>query len=226
MSPKLKPHLSEFEPLPRGRHRLSPEEVRASQRERLLRAMLECVSRDGYADTTVPEVVAAARVSRNAFYELFADKTECFLALCDELANELLGELFRQEAAPDWIEALRSGLSVYLRWWQDRPEFGRTYLVELPSAGAKAVEQRTRQYASFRVIFEQLGSRARKEQPGLPPLSPLAPRLLVVATTELIAEEVRAGRGGRLVALHDELLPMMVKLLADDETAERAVARA
>lgn len=216
--------MSEFRPLPRGRHRLSRKDVRASQRERLLRAMLESVSRGGYAATTVPDVVAAARVSRNAFYELFADKTDCFLALCDELATELLGELAGQEAAPDWIAALRTGLDVYLRWWQERPEFARTYLIELPQAGPTAVEQRTRQYASFRGIFEGLALRARKEQPQLPPPSPLVPRMLVAATTELIAEEVRAGRVDRLTDLKDELFSTMVKLIADDETAERALA--
>ena len=55
------------EPLPRGRHKLGAEAVRASQRERLIRAMLETVAERGYEATTVPEVVARARVSRNAF---------------------------------------------------------------------------------------------------------------------------------------------------------------
>ena len=49
------------EPLPRGRHKLDRDAVRASQRERLLRAMLQCVAADGYAATTVPRVAAAAR---------------------------------------------------------------------------------------------------------------------------------------------------------------------
>src|SRR3954449_6066659 len=84
--------------LPRGRHALPAEEVRASQRERLLAAMLESVGEHGYAATTVPAVVAGARVSRNAFYELFDDKTDCFLALCDELAGQLLDALVALEA--------------------------------------------------------------------------------------------------------------------------------
>ena len=78
------------EPLPRGRHKLAAEAVRNSQRARIVRAMLECVGRDGYEATTVPQVVATARVSRNAFYEFFADKADCFIAACDEAAQELL----------------------------------------------------------------------------------------------------------------------------------------
>src|SRR5206468_1687709 len=117
---------------------------------RILRAMLHGVADRGYAATTVPEVIAAARVSRNAFYTLFDDKADCFLALCDDLAVTLLEELSSQSAAPDWVTALRSGLVAYLRWWQERPAISQTYFVELPSAGTRAVQQRDRQYANFR----------------------------------------------------------------------------
>ena len=125
------------EPLPRGRHKLPVSTVRASQRERIVRAMLESVGRDGYEVTTVPRVVATARVSRNAFYEFFADKADCFIAVCDELAEGMLDELSALQG-DDWVEALRQGTSRYLRWWQERPAFARTYFVELPAAGPRA----------------------------------------------------------------------------------------
>jgi AcrR family transcriptional regulator len=211
------------EPLPRGRHKLSPEVVRASQRERLMRAMLECVAEHGYEATTVPQVVAAARVSRNSFYEHFEDKTECFIALCDEAATELLDELLQFAAEPDWLAAVRRGSRLYLRWWQDRPEFSLAYFRDLPTAGARAIAQRDRQYARYREMFEELARRARTEQPGLPPFSPVAARVLVLATTELVAEEVRAGRTARLAELEDDLVHLTVKLLADDATARRAL---
>jgi AcrR family transcriptional regulator len=202
-------------PLPRGRHKIPPHLVRASQRERLLQAMLANVAERGYEATTVPLVVATARVSRNAFYELFDDKIDCFLALCDELAGEMLDQLLGLAGADDWRAALRSGMALYLRWWQEHPEFSRTYLVELPAAGPRAIAQRDRQYARFREMFEALGGWARTQEPELPPLSPLVPRLLVVSTTELVAEEVRAGRTHRLTELEDELVAVFVKLLAE-----------
>ena len=97
------------EPLPRGRHKLPVSTVRASQRERIVRAMLESVGRDGYEVTTVPRVVATARVSRNAFYEFFADKADCFIAACDEAAQELLAELVDLVSEPDWVQAMWRG---------------------------------------------------------------------------------------------------------------------
>ena len=195
-------------PLPKGRHNLPVHVVRASQRQRLLEAMLAGVAERGYAATTVPQVVADARVSRNAFYELFPDKTACFLALCDELAAEMLDEL-TSLGGDDWVDVLRRGTSYYLRFWAERPAFARTYFVELPAAGPRAIEQRDRQYARFLTLFEQLAHAARP-QGGVPRL---VPRMLVVAITELIAEEVRAGRTARLTELEDELVELMVRLL-------------
>ena len=193
-------------PLPRGRHTLSPETVRASQRERLIGAMVNSVGERGYTATTVPDVVASARVSRNAFYALFADKADCFIAACDDYAADLLELLFKSAAQPTWLDAVTAGMVDYLGFWEDRPAFTRSYFVEIPAAGVRAIEQRDRQFAQFRAMFDALGARARAENADLPPLPPLATRLLVLGITELIGEESRAGRGERLHELRDELI--------------------
>src|SRR5690242_10626029 len=93
-------------PLPRGRHSLSEAEVRASQRERLIEAMVASVGDVGYTATNVPDVVARARVSRNAFYALFEDKTDCFIAACDDHAREMLEILLGRAGEPTWRQAL------------------------------------------------------------------------------------------------------------------------
>ena len=213
------------DPLPRGRHKLSPDTVRASQRERLIRAMLETVAERGYEGTTVPQVVARARVSRNAFYEFFADKTDCFIAACDEEGADLLQTVLAAgAAAADWVSALRMGAREYLRWWQERPALTRAYFTGLPQAGQPAIAQRERQYASFRAILADLGRRARLEQPSLPPLREVVPRVLVMAITELVAEAVRNGNTEQLTRLEDEIVFVSVKLLAADDAAQRAIA--
>jgi AcrR family transcriptional regulator len=214
------------EPLPRGRHRIPASAVRASQRARILRAMLECVGREGYEATTVPKVVATARVSRNAFYELFEDKVDCFIAVCDEIGGELLAELIALTAEPDWIIAMWEGARRYLRWWQERPTFASAYLISLPTVGERALRQRERQYRAFRAMFADLGRRARVEQPELGPLGELVPRVLVASITELVAEEVRAGRASELDRLSEPVALLAIRLLADDATAQRASAHA
>jgi AcrR family transcriptional regulator len=214
------------DPLPRGRHKITREDVRASQRERIVRAMLETVAERGYENTTVADVVARARVSRNAFYEFYDDKTDCFIAACDDAAVGLLAQLLALADVPHWVEALRQGMRDYLEWWSSQPAFARAYFTGLPMAGERAFAQRERQYTFFRALFWDLGERARAEQSGLPPLSDLVPRVLVLTITELVAEEVRAGRTEQLGELEDDLLHLAVRLLADDATAARARARA
>lgn len=185
--------------------------------------MLETVAERGYDATTVPEVVARARVSRNAFYEFFTDKTGCFLAACDEQAAELLAVVVAFASEASWLTAVRLGTGAYLSWWATRPAFARAYFLGLPSAGVRAIAQRDRAYKPFREMFAELAARARAEQPSLPPLPRLVPRVLVLAITELVAEEVRAHRTERLAELEDEIVFLAVKLLADDGTARRAI---
>ena len=223
MHSKVKEQPWRGEPLPRGRHKLAPGKVRSSQRERLLRAVIECVARNGFDATTVPAVVATARVSSNAFYEHFADKTDCFLAACDAVAGELLSELVTLAAEPDWVQAIAKGMRMYLHWWQARPAFARAYLLFVPHGGEGAAEQRERTYALFEAMFADLGRRARDEQPELAALSPLVPRVLVVAITDAVAERIRAGDEAGLARLEPELTRLAIRLLADDATAERAL---
>lgn len=202
-------------PLPHGRHKLSPDAVRASQRARLLRAMLDSVAQRGYDATTVPEVVAAARVSRNAFYALFKDKTGCFMALCGELAEQLLEETFETAELTDWRSALRAGTRRYLRWWQARPQFSRAYLVELPVAGADALAHRDRAYARFAERFALLSAWARTQDPELAPLRPAVPHILVAAVTDAVATEIRAGRIDSLHELEDDIVWLVERLIAE-----------
>lgn len=214
--PSPKPALDEWRgtPLPRGRHKLGRQTVKASQRERLLRAMLESIAERGYHATTVSQVVAAARVSATTFYDFFDDKLDCFLALCDEEARGLLEATLAGAREPGWRAAARRGAEGYLRWWQERPAFSRAYLVEVPAAGPPAVAQRDRAAQPFADMFAALARRARHEQPELPPLPRLAPDLLIVGVTELLAREVRAGRVAQLGRLAPDLEALVVGVLS------------
>ncbi|MCB0862898.1 MAG: TetR/AcrR family transcriptional regulator [Solirubrobacterales bacterium] len=200
------------DPLPRGRHRLSADDVRASQRERLLRAMLELVAENGYQPTSVPDVVTRARVSRSSFYQEFDGKLDCFLALCDEYSRGMIDEVL--EAAGDladrpWREVIEGGMNAYLCWWRDRPEFARAFLVELPTVGTVGLEYRIDLLRPFEDLFAGLARYMRATDRNLSPLPKLAPRSVVRGTTELIAEEVRRGRVGKLPEMTGDLVDVI-----------------
>jgi AcrR family transcriptional regulator len=215
----------EGEPLPRGRHKLATDVVKSSQRERLLRAMVESVAAQGYDSTTVPAVVSAARVSRNAFYEFFEDKADCFLAALSEASEELLGELLSVASEPDWRQALSAGVGRYLRWWQTHPAIAKAYFTGLPRVGERGDAHRDRVFGGYEALFVELARRARNEQPQLEPLPPLAARALVYSITETVAYEIRSGHTESLPSLADDILELAVTLLADSATARRLLRR-
>jgi len=129
-------------PLPRGRHGLSREEVEGSQRTRLLRAMCDVMAEQGYAGTSVADILRRARVSRETFYELFGSKEECFMSAF-ELAYAVMLQATAasgDEAQP--IDRFSRVLEDYLRALASDPAAARVFLVEVYAAGPSALERR------------------------------------------------------------------------------------
>ena len=60
------------------------------QRKRLLEAAAAVFSRVGYAEAGAQAISREAGMSKATFYEHFANKEECILALFDEAATEVL----------------------------------------------------------------------------------------------------------------------------------------
>jgi AcrR family transcriptional regulator len=182
--------------------------------------MLREVGERGYEATTVSGVVGRAGVSRNAFYELFADKQDCFLAACDEVGERSVDRVARLASQPTWLDVLRVGFDEFLAWWNAQPGLMAAYLVDYPTAGRPALDQRERQVGRFAAILDTLAVRAREEQSDLPPLPELATRVLVAGIFDLFACEIRAGRRDRLAELREPVLALVVRTLADDAAAE------
>src|SRR5437763_146691 len=85
--------------VPRGRH-APPLEVRLSvQRRRLFEAAAAEFARSGYAEASAEAISRAAGMSKATFYEHFANKEECILALFDEAATEVLRVMARSDGA-------------------------------------------------------------------------------------------------------------------------------
>src|SRR5262245_62341747 len=76
--------------VPRGRH-APPLEVRLTvQRVRLFEAAAAVFARVGYAEASAEAIAREAGMSKATFYEHFANKEECILALFDEAATEIM----------------------------------------------------------------------------------------------------------------------------------------
>jgi AcrR family transcriptional regulator len=122
--------------LPRGRHALAPEEVSRDQRERLIAAVAGVVAKRGYEAMSVADVVKAAAVSRNAFYENFSDKRECF-AIAHEAGHERLFEVLTGpcETGGTVEERVGGSLTAALAALAGEPALARMLFVEAPAGG-------------------------------------------------------------------------------------------
>ena len=160
---------------------------------RLLRAMLQCVAADGYAATTVPRWRPRRGSRRTPSTRSSTTRPTASWSCATRESRELLARSWRP-ASIGWREAVRAGVRIYLAWWRDRPESSRAYLLELPSAGEDAQRQRREAHERFVAMFLALAARAREEEPGLPPVSEVAVRVMTGGQTELVAAEVAAGR--------------------------------
>lgn len=196
--------------LPRGRHRLSREEVAASQRGRILDAMAHTVAERGYAATSVTDVVARAGVSTKAFYEQFSDKEDCFLATYDTGIAVLL-EVMRAATVPGRGSPERRferTLAAYLDALVAERAFARTFLIEVYAAGPRALERRREVQRRFTdavaEIFEvPAGSSPRAQSRRFDC------EALVGAISSLVTNRVAAGRYEELPALRAPVMRLV-----------------
>lgn len=133
------PYFEPFESLPKGRNRLGREAVLTNQSERLMRAAVLHVSRDGYRHTTIANIVGSARVSYNAFYDCFKDKDECILASYARFL-EVLEARLRITLGSDstWEEVLDDLVVTFFAVLEQDRDCARAFLVEVDALGPEA----------------------------------------------------------------------------------------
>ena len=219
--------LATVDRLPRGPHRLSRGQVESHQRERILSAMVAAAGTKGYGSTTITDITRRARVSRDTFYEQFANKEECFLAAYDAIVHELLQQMVAAGTSePNYVENMRNGVRAYLSFWSERPDAARVCTLEVVAAGSEALARSEQTLRSFRRLYRDLAEQARAEQPELPAVPDIVARAIVVATLELITDHVREGRVGSLPELESDFLYLWLMGLAGHEVAAAAALAA
>lgn len=203
--------------LPRGRSRLPAPAVRASQRERLLRATVAAVAESGYAAVTVASIVRRAKVSRAAFYLHFRGKEDCFLAATAEggqvLAERVLAAARAAGDVPD-EEILRAGCRAFLRFLADEPAFARVFYIDMPAASPAATDRLQAADLWYADVNRRWHERARARHPSWPELPAEAYLALSGATAELVRSRVRANRTDSLPELEDTLVSLHLAVLA------------
>ena len=189
--------------LPHGPNGMERDEVERNQRSRLYGAMIEAVSRNGYEKTTVAHVIALAGVSRRAFYELFANKEECFLG-----AYDIVVAHFRKRVLQAWLSE---------RGWSNRmhascksllgdvarsPKGPHLVLVDSLGIGPQARERM--QLAGL--VFERVVATAFQLAPKGVVFPQLTSRAVVTGVRHVVFTRMLEHRHRELATLTDEVL--------------------
>ncbi|MEA2449812.1 MAG: hypothetical protein QOG63_1744 [Thermoleophilaceae bacterium] len=199
-------------PLPRGPHNLTRDHVLASQRERMIEAVATVVADKGYGSTTVGDVVAGAGVSRKTFYEHFRDKEDCFLAAFDAGVDDLLAAIVAAEPdGPGWRSALRARVRAYLSMLAAHPDFAHAFLIEVFTAGPRALERRGQVHGRFEQLLADLYD---QHEPKPPKLRPETWTAAVGALNEVVVGHLRRRGARDLVTLEDALVEIQTALFA------------
>ncbi len=113
------------------------------QRSRLLAGAVATIDELGYPRATVGRITARARLSRRTFYQMFANRDECFAAVLEEVVNVVSGELAAAglDRLP-WRERVRTGLFTILAFFDREPAPARVCVVQALRAGPQVLQCR------------------------------------------------------------------------------------
>ena len=152
---------------------------------RLLAGMAQCVAAKTYAETTIADIVREAGVSRRTFYEQFATKAECLIALYEAASHQALDVLRNAiDQKQQWETQIERALSAYLGAMAANPALMRTLFVEILGLGTEGLTARRRvnqEIADFIVVVTH-SSRAK----GQRALSPELAMAIVGGINELV----------------------------------------
>lgn len=201
------------ERLPRGRHGIDAETVVASQRERLLRAVVKVVGERGWRDTRIADVVAAAAVSRRTFYELFDGLEGCFVAAIETGFAQLIAAIDGENlgASDDFGARVRRFLTAYVDLLAATPGATRALHVEMlrGSDEVRALHDRIMEAIGERLLESRYGDGGRD---GVPEAFGVT---LVAGFEHLLSRHIRAGGDeAGLARVIDEATAIAVRALA------------
>jgi len=172
--------------------------------EQIQLAAVRVVARKGYQETAVRDICAEAQISARSFHEHFASKQEAVFSGVEAGVDRVMGfcqEVYRSSRS--WPDAVWDGMSAYVEWTHNEPEFARTGIVELLSAGPAAIELTQSLMEAFSIFLE----------PGYDLLDPTAAGSLDQPVTQRFFELLYLHITQQSVATVYTILPELVRTI-------------
>jgi AcrR family transcriptional regulator len=213
--------MSSGSPAARGRHAPPPEVRLPIQRERLLDAAAAEFAQRGYAGASSESISRRAGMSKATFYEHFANKEECVIALCDVATERVamaMAAAARAAGTSDASERMKAATRAFLASIAEHPDHAQTLLVEIIGAGPGAAQRRDQIMQLFADVLD--AENAAACQRGLIGRfsSPYDAYAIIGAITELVSRQVRLGEPADVF----ELAPVIDRLIGGVLTPSRS----
>lgn len=163
--------------------------------ERALRAFTAVVAEQGYANTTIDQVVRRASMSGSTFYAHFNSKDDVMMAIIDRAGAQMVAAtLAAFWRGSDWPHGVRRGLAALLNYLALRPALARLIVIEVYAAGPLAMECRAKAFGPL----QRLVKKGRERSPETPAI---ATEMIADGILALVYQQTRDSGPERLPAL-------------------------
>jgi AcrR family transcriptional regulator len=184
---------------------LPREFVAVRKRRRIMDAMAELTSEQGYEATKIADIVRRAGVARKTLYDNFDGKEEVFLAAFDSTVAEAAERIEQACAGTDeeWERRFEAGLRALLAYIAENPALARLCLVEAYSATPAASQRYDETLGRCVELLRQNGpdAHARPET---------TEETLAGGVAWILNQKIRHGETEQVPALLPELLDFVL----------------
>jgi AcrR family transcriptional regulator len=169
-------------------------EASAESRRRLLDGMAAAIGEHGFRESTVADVVRHARTSRRTFYEHFASRQDCFIALLRDANAAMIRQI---AAAVDprapWEAQVRQSIEAWIASAQSRQAITLSWIREVSSLGDDARQLQRESLEAFIELIQTLNDTPELRAAGIVPPPRQFSIMLLGGLRELIATTVEDG---------------------------------
>jgi AcrR family transcriptional regulator len=190
------------------------------QRRRLFAAAASVFARVGYGEATAEAIAREAGMSKATFYEHFANKEECIVALFDAATGLLLHNM--RQAVAEHAEAepqtrVRTTVEAFLGTLARFPDESQTLLVEIVGAGPRAMARRDGALDAVAQYIEELNTEDAEHGRSPRLASPHDAYAITGAVVELASRQIRTGVPSDIRELEPIVERLILGLLAAGE---------
>lgn len=192
-------------PAPSIRPALPREFIALHKQRRIMDALAELTSEQGYEATKISDIVKRAGVARKTLYDNFEGKEEVFLAAFDSARDEVLRRVEEGggDADEEWQDRIEGGLAAFLGYVAEQPSLARMCMIEALSA----TPETTRRYEDALEAFVAL---TRQTLPRDERLPDTIAETLVGGVAWIVYQQIRRGEAERAEDLLPELMEFMM----------------